>query len=142
MSNFRSGVLSPMWHVHHYSQFSWCYGRLFWPEFTIHDDCVLFAGFSKKSYQSFMESTRGDKRSVEDVLNHTHIQDLFPNVLDQATEDHIIYLGRLLKEMWSCKLARDFPKRRIVVSFPVEGINDLLDYEISFYQEHNAKETC
>ncbi len=46
----------------------------------------------------------------------------------------MVYLGRLLREMWVAKLHRDFPEKDFIVSFyegPSEG---LLDYEITFFQ--------
>jgi len=114
------------------------YGSLFWPKFTIHDDCVLFADFNEESYSGFLDSTRGHKKSVEIVMNHQHILQLFQNESDDPSEDLIVYLGRLLRDMWSCKLARDFPERNIVVSFPEEKVGDLLNYEITFYQERGG----
>jgi hypothetical protein len=47
----------------------------------------------------------------------------------------ILFVGRLLKDIWQAKLSRDFPKRRITVSFPEEHQDDLLQYEVSFFQE-------
>ena len=111
------------------------YARLFWPAFTVHDDCVLYAGFSQEIFGGFMEQTGGDKRSVEAVMNHRHILDLFQNGASEPSEEAIVHLGRVLKEMWSCKLQRDFPERKVIVSFWEEQIEDLLDYEITFYQE-------
>ena len=112
------------------------YGRLFWPEFSVHEDCVLFAGFNEKSFVGFMEQTRGNKKAVEGVMNHRHILDLFPNVKTEPSRALVVHLGRVLKDMWSCKLRRNFPSREITVSFPEDGIEDLLDYEITFFQDH------
>jgi hypothetical protein len=112
------------------------YARLFWPAFTIHEDCVLFAGFSEKIFGGFMEQTGGNKQAVEAVMNHRHILDLFQNVSREPTEEVLLHLGRMLKDMWSCKLRRDFPSRTVLVTFPEEGIDDLSDYEITFFQEH------
>jgi hypothetical protein len=114
------------------------YGTLFWPEFTIHEDCVFFAGFGTDSFNTWMEYTQGNKRSVEAVMNHQHIIDLFPNERVQPSRDMIIYLGNLLKSMWSAKLARDFPDRDIVVDFSEEPCEDLLDYQITFC--HNPQQ--
>ena len=44
-------------------------------------------------------------------------------------------LGRLLRQMWECKLQRDFPERQVVFRFLEEDCEDLLDYEITFFQE-------
>ena len=71
-------------------------------------------------------------RAVEAVLNHRHVRDLFAGT--QPSREQVVYLGRLLREVWAAKLARDFPDRRFVVSFPEEGCEGLLDYEVSFYQ--------
>jgi len=108
------------------------YGELFWPEFAELDGCVFFAGVTEAGYRGFMEQTGGDKRAVEAVLNHRHILDLFSGA--QPTREQVVYFGRLLREVWAAKLARDFPGRRFVVSFPEEGCEGLLDYEVSFFQ--------
>lgn len=50
----------------------------------------------------------------------------------------VLYLGRLLQDIWSSKLRRDGPSRKVVVRFAEDGIEDLLDYEITLYQEHNS----
>jgi hypothetical protein len=114
------------------------YGRLFWPEFTLHEDCVFFAGFSVDSFRGFMEQTAGNKKAVEAVMNHRHILDLFPNVTPEPSLALVVHLGRLLKEIWASKLRRDFPTRNVVVSFPEDGNADLVDFEITFFQEHAA----
>ena len=108
------------------------YGELFWPEFAEMDGCVFFAGVTKGGYLAFMQQTGGDKRAVESVLNHRHILDLFS--VAQPTREQVVYLGRLLQEVWAAKLARDFPDRRFVVSFPEDEFEGLRDYEVSFYQ--------
>ncbi len=108
------------------------YGELFWPEFAELDGCVFFAGVTEAGYRGFMEQTGGDKRAVEAVLNHRHILDLFAGA--QPSREQVVYLGRLLREVWAAKLARDFPDRRFVVSFPEEECESLLDFEVSFSQ--------
>ena len=49
--------------------------------------------------------------------------------------EQILYIGRKLKEMWKAKLNRDFPNRNITVRFYEEDSDNLLDYNITFYQE-------
>ncbi len=108
------------------------YGELFWPEFAELDGCVFFAGVTEAGYRGFMVQTGGDKRAVETVLNHRHILDLFPG--SRPARGQVIYLGRLLREVWAAKLASEFPGRQFVVNFPEEGCEDLLDFVVSFYQ--------
>jgi hypothetical protein len=113
------------------------YGELFWPEFVEFDGCIFFAGFSEESFQGFMSQTGGQRRAVETVMNHQHIVDLFSGSGQQLTRPQVVYFGRLLREMWSAKLQRDFPGRQIIVSFPEDDIEGLGDYEITVYQERD-----
>lgn len=109
------------------------YVHLFWPEFKIHRDCVLFADCSTDSFGKWMEHTGGNLTAVESVLNHRHILDFFTNSEFEATSDVVRHLGRVLKDIWTCKLARDFPDRAIVVSFTEDYCEDLADYQITFF---------
>jgi hypothetical protein len=116
------------------------YAELFWPDFVEFDGCVFFAGLIEENYRGFMEQTRGDKRSVETVMNHRHILDLFCGPELRPSREQVVYIGRLLKDMWEAKLKCDFPARRFVVSFPEEPCEGLLDYEITFYQERESQQ--
>jgi len=40
-----------------------------------------------------------------------------------------------LRDTWQARLNRDFPGRKIRVSFPEEHGEDLLQYEVTFFQE-------
>ncbi len=111
------------------------YAQVFWPDFVEHDDCVLRAGFTEDLYDGFMAQTKGDKTSVEAVMNHRHVLDLFCNGNPMPTREMILYVGRLLRDTWQAKLKRDFPDRRIRVSFPEEHCEELLQYEVTFFQE-------
>jgi hypothetical protein len=110
------------------------YGELFWPDFAEHDGCVFFSGFSEENYRGFMQQTSGNRQAVEAVMNHRHILDLLSNPELKPTQAQVVYLGRLLKEMWTAKLQRDFPCRQFVVSFSEESSEDLMDYEVTFFQ--------
>src|SRR5882724_9427403 len=90
-------------------QLAIAFSRLFWPKFVEHDDCVLFEEFSPKTYDDFFSSCRGDRSAVEAVMNHQHILDLFHHASDDATADQLIYLGRVLKNIYTVKLKHDFP---------------------------------
>ena len=115
------------------------YGELFWPEFVEFDGCIFFAGFSEENYRGFMAQTGANKQAVEAMMSHRHVLDLFSQEGPEPTRPQVVYLGRLLKEMWSAKLRRDFPGREVVVNFSEEDCLELLDYEVSFHQEHGVK---
>jgi hypothetical protein len=109
------------------------YAVLFWPEFTIHDGCIMFADFTVESYDTWMEHTSNQRGQVELVMNHRHVLDLFCGDKSEVPRELVLYLGRLLRDMWACKIKGDFPERDIVVSFPDKHCEDLLDYELTIY---------
>lgn len=111
------------------------YAALFWPDFAIHDGCIFLKHPDLKIYQDWMTQTKQDRTAVESVMNHRHIVDILANSEFQPTREVVLHIGRLLKDMWSCKLAREFPEKRITVSFPESESDDLLDYVITVYQE-------
>ena len=111
------------------------YAEFFWPQFVEHDGCVFRGSVNEKNYRDWIVSTKSHKTSVEAVMNHVHILDIFPDVEKPPSKEQIRYLGRKLKEMWKAKLLRDFPDKNITVSFHEDDSDDLLNYEITFYQE-------
>jgi hypothetical protein len=115
------------------------YARILWPEFVEHDGCVFLAeGFSPEGYSEWRK--RLAKPETEAMINHRHITDLFLNSEFKPNRDVVLYIGRLLKDTWQTKLNRDFPDRKTTVSFPEDFSEDLVQYEISFFQEtHETK---
>jgi hypothetical protein len=88
------------------------YSELFWPEFVEHEGCILLERVPA-SFNSWAESLQ-EPSKVEAMLNHRHVSDLFHA---QTSHDMMITLGRLLRDIWTLKLARDFPDRRFSVEF-------------------------
>ena len=108
--------------------------KLFWPAFIEHRDCILRGdAFSQEHFDGFMTATKHDKRSVEHVVNHLHVVDIFPD--HPLTLSQVLFVGRTLREMWEAKLARDFPERVFLVTFqePLDE-DDVLEGEVTFYQ--------
>lgn len=108
------------------------YGNLFWPEFVEYDDCVFHNHFQETTYQSWLIQTQGDKTAVEKVMNHRHLSDLFYGQATSAAQ--LIYMGRLLRDIWQAKLRRDFPGRHIEVEFYENDVSDLEGYQLTFFQ--------
>jgi|SRR5579864_54526 len=113
------------------------YAQLLWPNFVEYDGCIFMGDeVDEENYRAFLKRTKGDKTRVEAVMNHEHILDLFSRSHHEApTRDVILYIGRLMKDVWQTKLNADFPGRRITVKFLEENVEDLVDYQITFYQE-------
>lgn len=114
------------------------YAALFWPDFTVHDGCIFLGRPDPTNYQDWMTQAKQDRTAVESVMNHRHVVDLFANSEFPPTREVVLHVGRLLTDMWSCKLGREFPDRRIKVSFPEGASDDLLEYVITVYQERTG----
>jgi hypothetical protein len=109
------------------------YRRLFWPDFIEHDGCT-FLSFDEQRYREWFRTLEGDRERIEATMNHRHILDSLPEDVQDPTRDLVLGFGRLLGETWRAKLLRDFPGREFIVSFPEDYSEDLIDYEITFWQ--------
>jgi hypothetical protein len=119
-------------------QLAVAYTTIFWPRFVEYDDMVLREDFDLKALKGFMQQEEGNKSSVEAVMNHLHFVDIQYVGCPDATHDHLIYLGRVLKEIYECKLHAQFPERDIVVAFDESQKEDIFDYEMTFFQNRHG----
>jgi len=110
------------------------YSVIFWPRFTAVEQYVLREPFSVESLRGFERQRQGDIRSVEAVMNHLHIADIQYYGCKDITRDRIVYVGRVLREIYEAKLAWQFPDRRFSVIFDDSEQANLIDYEITFFQ--------
>lgn len=120
------------------------YATLFWPDFIIHDDCIFLHKPNEHIYQQWLTTCKGDRTEVESVMNHLHLLDVFVNADSQPPKEALVHIGRVLSDMWQCRLRRDFPDRPIVVEFFDGSTTDLLDIVITVFQKrpkmnHNAE---
>jgi hypothetical protein len=119
------------------------YSYLFWPDFIEYDDCVFLK--DAFSVENFKEWTKTEYvvhfAQIESVINHIHILDLFTSEKqDEITYEQIKYLGNKIREIYNIKLKSDFPNRKFEVLFNGdEQLENLLDYELTFFQEANEK---
>lgn len=112
------------------------YSRIFWPEFTEISGCVVRAGVAEDSVRRWLGQCSGKPSEAEAVINHLHLDGLHYMGCEDASAERIAYLGRILKDIYECKLKRDFPNRHFVVSFEEpEDKEDLVGYILTFYQE-------
>ena len=118
------------------------YSTIFWPGFCVHNDCVFRYPIDAETYAHWMEAVGGDKTKVEALANHQHIVDLFPNSVFQPSDEVVLYLGSILREMWSSKLRSDFPTREFVVEFPYGEAAGVTNCEITFYQHTHKTGHC
>jgi hypothetical protein len=115
-------------------QLACAYTTIFWPRFVEHDGMVLREGFSHESLAGFLKNCAGDKTEVERVMNHIHLVDLHYVGCPDASRERIVFLGHVLRELYECKLALQFPNENIVVEFDASHSEDLFDYQLSFFK--------
>jgi hypothetical protein len=121
------------WYVTGSIEQALAYAELFWPQFVVHEGCVLLAR-SIDGYGPWSERLE-DKADIEAMLNHRHILDLFHDAAGSEPHEWLISLGRTLKECWAAKLRLEFPERRFEVVFDETPCADPVDYQITFYQQ-------
>jgi hypothetical protein len=111
------------------------YATVFWPEFVEFDGYILRKGFSEESLRGFESQARSDRKGTEWLMNHLHIADIHHPGCSDMTQDKIVLLGAVLKEIYEAKLRYAFPERQCTVEFYVpEDPENLVEYQLSFWQ--------
>ncbi|WP_323040832.1 hypothetical protein [Gemmobacter sp.] len=111
------------------------YTTVFWPSFELVGDYVLRAGHSAEALRGFEQQEGATPQSVEWVLNHIHLADIHSTTETEPTPEHLVFLGTVLKEIYSAKLKWQFPDRPCEVEFHIpDDPDDLLNYQLSFWQ--------
>ena len=117
------------------------YTLIFWPDFFEHDGCVfLKSHFSLDSYNQWKKVDYIENYAqIEYVINHIHILDLFTDEKHSGISYvQVKYLGTVLRDIYETKLKALFPDKKFAVTFNGEEIHqDLIDYELAFFQESN-----
>jgi hypothetical protein len=116
------------------------YSTIFWPKFVEMAGCVVRDGIPIEILEQWIEHYKGDLESVEAMVNHLHISGLHHHDCEGCEEvlpEGLKYLGNVLKEIYECKLKRDFPDKKFIVEFEdtPQSPGDILDYILTFYQE-------
>ena len=74
-------------------------------------------------------------------MNHLHIADIHCNDRENASEDKLVFLGNILREIYEVKLGSQFPDRPCVVDFSEpEDSTSLVEYQLSFWQKKHEKQ--
>ena len=110
------------------------YSTIFWPEFVEVEHYVFRAGFSIESLRGCERQCGGNRRGIEAVMNHLHIADIQYYGCEDITRERVVYLGRVLSEIYRLKLSWQFPSRRFEVQFDDSPVEDITDYQMTFTQ--------
>jgi hypothetical protein len=108
------------------------YSRIFWPGFVQHSGYVLREGFSLEGLAGFERQQHGDRRAIEAVMNHIHLDSIQHGGCEDISRERLEYLDGVLKEIHEAKLRWQFPDRSFVVDF-YRG-DELSEYELTFWQ--------
>lgn len=72
--------------------------------------------FEADSFEEWWDNLNGDIPSIEEVVNHVHLWDLFPaDAEDERMDDAVKEMAALIAYAWRCSLAMEFPDRRFDV---------------------------
>jgi hypothetical protein len=109
------------------------FADIFWPDFYELHGCVFRNEPNTQNYEQWKTQCNGITTGIESLMNHLHLRDLLSSADFEPSNDMLRVLGLMLQEMWSCKLARDFPGRKFNVELR-DGGNDQLEHIITFFQ--------
>jgi hypothetical protein len=114
------------------------YASVFWPEFVEFDGYIVGMGFSETALRGFESREGSTRKSVEATMNHFHLDGIQHGGCRDISKDKLLYLGKLLREMYEAKLQWQFPHMPCVVEFFVpEDEEDLSGYQLSFWQRRH-----
>ena len=85
--------------------------------------------------ENTLELLGSARKAIEAVLNHLHIADIQHHGCEDISRERLIYLGRLLAEIYRAKLAWQFPAKQFEVLFDDSPLGNLIDYQITFFQK-------
>ena len=109
------------------------YSLIFWPTFHVVGGCVRTGAWTAEDIARAKPVPQAERRHVEALHNHIHMADLHLND-GSLTEARARYLGRTLKAIYEVKLKADFPDRSFTVYFADEPDLDILEYQLTFWQ--------
>ncbi|WP_212748489.1 hypothetical protein, partial [Escherichia coli] len=97
------------------------------------NDCVFLSGrYVESNYNDWMEKLKS-KSSVESILNHVNIYDIFSGKGEEVPDSIFIQIANVLKFSWEVSLAKCFLNKRFVV----EASFSDMEYgpTLTFYQD-------
>lgn len=116
------------------------YSAIFWPTFVEIEGCIVRGGIPPENVLRanvllWLKQFKGDRIRVEAMVNHLHIEDLHQGECKDSSPERLSYLGKVLEEIYDCKLKRDFPNKTFNVVFDEpENKEDLNGYILTFCQ--------
>ncbi|WP_395502335.1 hypothetical protein [Ectopseudomonas mendocina] len=111
------------------------FSKLLFPDFVEVDGCVVLKSkFDMNNFLIWMAKMDGVTSSVERILNHTHMYDIFGGCEDDVSDLIFEQLGRVIAFSWGQALKKNFPEKIFCVDFSFSDT----DYGpvVTFWQEN------
>lgn len=106
--------------------------KVFLPDFVEHEGGIFLSeAFSLEIYEQWKELFGDNIASIEQVINHQHIDDLLPGS-ESAGIDNLFYLGQVIQQMWENHLKSLYPK----YSFEVSCTRDEYTVVVTFHHSN------
>jgi hypothetical protein len=103
------------------------------PAFVEARGCVLLAEhYGERTFENWWTTLRGDRRAVEQVVNHVHLWDVLPST-DDVPEAVVEQFAHRLAELWRGLLAQRYPARTFTVE--VDTSPDEYGPTLTLFQE-------
>jgi len=115
------------------------YSTVFWPEFFEIGKYVLTGPAPAGLIRDWETRYPNEFGRIEAVLNHFHIATLRRGDDDEASEERVLHIGNVLKQIYIAKLKMNFPDREFEVVFDDTPGKDLMDYDLTFYQTRHER---
>ena len=110
------------------------FSLLFWPKFEPFEGYVLLEGFSLKNVREWEAAPNSSRQLVESHVNEICLDDWFRSeAWSPLLDARRLYLIHKLADVYTLKLASDFPDRTFKVSM-FDGSQDDDSISLSFWQ--------
>lgn len=98
------------------------FSKLFWPDFIEVGGCVVLAEqYNPQSFDAWRAQFGEDRSRTEEMVNHVHMYDLFPNDSNPDADQGVAaYLASVLIRCWAAALREAFPDRDFEFSLATE----------------------
>lgn len=119
--------------------------EIFCPDTVLIDGRVYFEAPDADDYAELMDFADQDPITVQVLLNHRHIQDLYAeasdataNEAESATREQLIAFGAKLQQCWQALMHARYPTLAVTVVFDAQDEDTAEELQIIIYQDDEA----
>jgi hypothetical protein len=103
---------------------------LFFPKIIeVNDSIFLEINYNLETYSLWKKELGEDRISLEKMINHVHLYDIFAQCTDDVDNSVFVNIGKTLQYSWINHFKQILPKKEIIVDY----INDESEYGPTLY---------